>query len=336
MPQFVQQMSCKSYALFEPRLDWACGKISFLDEAVKQLQLIVPTVIQSTDKYIDTTVDAVVNRAVAVRSSYIDTTVDAIANRAAVVKASYIDTTVNAVCAEATAMKSTVATHVAAHVVPVVVPVQAKFSEVQGILVVKGLGLVASSEQLLDRYLPVPEAFDTEKTEDEETALVSRIARLPMAVPMRVTMTLYVKANGAVGAITLSGSQLAGIAMEKQSLFTQQILERSKPLMDKVSVLTTPALERVRAGKESALAKLQDGRKVVTINVNGIVIRLRLIEAKAWSLEKADVVKDNALPIVLAAIRIVHETTTRVIGQDRAALVFTKLHLPMKDEAHRA
>jgi hypothetical protein len=199
--------------------------------------------------------------------------------------------------------------------------------------------LVDSSESLVDRLLPLPANALKGKTEHEDKDQISfvyRVARLPFAVPLRVTMIMYVKANATVDTMVLCGRQVAGMAWEKQNQFAQQVMQRAKPLTDKVVSVTTPAMERVRAGKTSAGQKLANGRQMVTVRVNNMVVRLHLVEAKDWSVEKTSDIKTGTLNIFMAVVSVAHGTTTRVIGQQRATTLFTKLHLPIKFEQPEA
>lgn len=176
------------------------------------------------------------------------------------------------------------------------------------------------------------------KAEQEEkqakAELMSRVVRLPFAVPLRVTMIMYVKANGAVEAVFLSGRQFVNVAMDKQNQFAQQVMQRAKPLTDKVTdkvtAITTPAVQRVRAGKDSAVQTLSDGRQMVVVKVNNMVIKLHLVEVKDWSVEKASNLKSGTMAVVMAVVRTAHGTTTRVIGEQRATTLFTRLHLPVE------
>jgi hypothetical protein len=242
-----------------------------------------------------------------------------------------IDTTLDAVTTRVSAVRTSVANRVA--------PVQAKIGEVQGALVVRSLEFVNSSESFIDRLLPLPSNALKNQAEQKDKAkseLVYRVARLPFAVPLRVTMIMYVKANGAVETVLLSGRQVAGLALDKQNQFAQQVMQRAKPLTDKVVSLTNPAVKRARAGKDSAIQKLADGRQMVVVKVNNVVIRLHLVEAKDWSFEKASNLKSGTLNVVMAVVRTAHGTTTRVIGQQRATTLFTKLHFPIEVEQQQA
>lgn len=281
-----------------PRLDWARGKISLLDGACGKLETIVAPIIVTADKCIDTSVEKVSMKVSAVQTS--------VANRIA--------------------------------------PVQAKIGEVQGALMVRSLDLVDSSESLIDRLLPLPsKAMQTQSEQEEKQAkaeLLMRVARLPFAVPLRVTMIMYVKGNGAVEAVLLSGRQFVNIAMDKQGQFAQQVMQRAKPLTDKVSgkvvSITAPAMQRVRAGKDSAVQTLSDGRQVVVVKVNNMVIKLHLVEIKDWSVEKASSLRSNTMAVVMAVVRTAQGTTTRVIGQNRATTLFSKLNLPIEPEIQKA
>merc|ERR1712025_687292 len=100
---------------------------------------------------------------------------------------------------------------------------------------------------MIDKLLPLPSKALKDKAEQEDqksSQIVYRVARLPFAVPMRVTMIMYVKANGAVEAVVLSGRHIAGVAHERQSQLADQIMQRAKPLTDKVCAMTSPAVQR--------------------------------------------------------------------------------------------
>jgi len=204
-----------------------------------------------------------------------------------------------------------------------VAPLQDELGHVQGVLVVRSLDLVVSSERLIDRLLPLPpsKAFDDESAQDKKRDLTAyRLGRLPFAVPFRVTMIMYVKANGAVDSVLLSGRHVAGVAVEKQNQFAQQIMRRTKPLTD-----------RVHARRASAVQTLDHGRQMVVVRVNNVVIKLHLVEAKDWSAEKASSLKSGTKNVVMAIVRGAHGTTTRVVGPERATYLLKKLRLPVED-----
>jgi len=226
-----------------------------------------------------------------------------------------IDTTFDVVTAGVSAARVSVVNRVA--------PLQDKLGHVQGVLVVRSLDLVVSSEQLIDRLLPLPpsKASDDESDQDKKTDLTAyRLGRLPFAVPFRVTMIMYVKANGAVDSVLLSGRHVAGVAAQKQNQFAQQIMRRTKPLTD-----------RVHARRASAVQTLDTGRQMVIVRVNNVVIKLHLVEAKDWSAEKASSLKSGTKNVVMAMARGAHGTTTRVVGPERATYLFEKLRLPVED-----
>jgi hypothetical protein len=231
----------------------------------------------------------------------------------------YIDTAFDAVTARVSVVRASVSNRVA--------PIQAKISKGQDMLAAQGLGFVESSESLIDRLLPLPRRPEQERQaqreSSEESALAYRIARLPFAVPVRVTLIAYMKANGAVDTVCLSARQFAGLAHEKQSQFAQHVMQRAKPLTDRISDVTVTSVGRVRSRKDSAV-------RSVTVRVNDLVIRLHLVEAKQWSVEKASDLKTGGQKLVLALVQGLHGRTTRVIGEQRAATLFTTLHLPIE------
>merc|ERR1712232_953992 len=96
------------------------------------------------------------------------------------------------------------------------------------------------------------------------------------------------------------------------------------------------AMQRVRAGKDSAVQTLSDGRQLVVVKVNNMVIKLHLVEVEDWSLEKASSLKSGTMSVVMAVVRTAQGTTTRVIGQHRATTLFSKLHLPIEPEQQEA
>merc|ERR1719389_1265650 len=67
----------------------------------------------------------------------------------------YIDNTVEVVSTKASAVQGSVASRVA--------PVQSKLVEIQGLVVIKSLSLVESSETMIDRLIPLPEKAEEKK-----------------------------------------------------------------------------------------------------------------------------------------------------------------------------
>jgi len=251
-----------------------------------------------------------------------------------------IDTTVGAVETKALAVRNGVAARVE--------PVHNKFSEVQGYLCVQTLNAVDTSERLIDRLLPEPTSKVKREggsyVQDDERGLVSRIAHLPLRVPVRVTMIMYVSATGAVDTIVLSGRQASNVVWEKQSQFAQHVLERAKPLTDKVNAVTSPALDRARSGKDAVLSRIQDGREVavtkfndgrefVTLRVNNLVIRLHLVEVRDWSASRYDQIKSGTLSVFMQAVQGVHKTTSLVVGSQRSTYLLSTLRLPIAEES---
>merc|ERR1711862_965446 len=87
---------------------------------------------------------------------------------------------------------------------------------------------------------------------------------------------------------------------------------------------------RARKGRDTAALKLNDGREYVTVMVNGMVVRLKLVEAKNWTTEKADRARTGTVSVVVKVVQLAHQTTGRVIGKDRATYLFTSLYLPIQ------
>lgn len=300
MPQYVHAATSKGYSLIEPRLDWARGKISLFDGAVFQLEKIVPSLIVGTDKIIDGTLEVVDTRTKPVRTG--------VANR------------IEPICTG---------------VVTRLEPVTSKFGEVQEGVYVRSLGLVDSSESFIDRLLPVPvhgvkKAGDEGDDDQEKGRLVARVAYLPFRAPVRITMIMFVTGSGAVQTIYVSGCSAVGVAHEKQQQFAQAVLQRAKPLTDKVGAMSEASLARARRGRDAASLKVNDGCDYVTVMVNGMVVRFKLVEAKNWTSDKVGRARTGTVAVVVKGVQIAHQTTGRVIGKDRATFLFTSLYLPVQ------
>merc|ERR1712232_286750 len=166
--------------------------------------------------------------------------------------------------------------------------------------------------------------------DQEKGRLVAMVAYLPFRAPVRITMIMFVTGSGAVQTIYVSGRSAAGVAMEKQQQFAQAVLQRAKPLTDKVGAMSETTLARARKSRDSAALKLNDGREYVTVMVNGMVVRLKLVEAKNWTSDKVGRARAGTVAVVVKGVQIAHQTTGRVIGKDRATYLFTSLYLPIQ------
>jgi len=166
--------------------------------------------------------------------------------------------------------------------------------------------------------------------DQEKGRLVARAAYLPFRAPVRITMIMFVTGSGAVQTIYVSGRSAAGVAMEKQRQFAQAVLQRAKPLTDKVGAMSETTLARARKSRDSAALKLNDGREYVTVMVNGMVVRLKLVEAKNWTSDKVGRARAGTVAVVVKGVQIAHQTTGRVIGKDRATYLFSSLYLPIQ------
>jgi hypothetical protein len=283
---FVQQVADKSYSVVEPRLDWVRSKSSLVNGVCGKIGSIVPPVIATADKYIDTTVVAVSSRA--------------------------------------SAVQETVATRVA--------PVQSKLVEMQGLIVVKSLNFVESSESMIDQLIPLPEKPDEKKREQDQRTIVTRIARLPFRAPVRVTCLVYIKANGAVESVVLTSKYASGVAYDKQAQFAQQMMARAKPLTDRVQSIAEAGATRARARRASAAKAITDSREFIYVRVNNVLVRLRVVEAKDWTTSQGERARESIVALILAAVQMGHSMGSRVIGQERTSFVFSKLHLPLQLE----
>merc|ERR1712146_263604 len=75
------------------------------------------------------------------------------------------------------------------------------------------------------------------------------------------------------------------------------------------------------------------GQEYVTVMLNGMVVRLKLAEAKNWTSDKVDRARAGTVAVVLKGVQIAHSTTGRVIGKDRATYLFTSLYLPVQQQS---
>jgi hypothetical protein len=233
----------------------------------------------------------------------------------------YLDTTVEVVSLKASAVQGSVATKVA--------PVQSKLVEFQGLIVVRSLTLIESSESMIDQLIPLPEKAGEEK-EQEQRAIVTRIARLPFRAPVRMTCLVRIKANGAVESVVLTSKYVLGVAAEKQEQFVHQMMARAKPLTDRVQSVADAGAARVRARRASAGEVIEDSREFMYIRVNNVLVRLRVVEAKDWTLSQGERARSNIVAMILAALQMGHSMGSRVIGQERTSFVFSKLRLPQQ------
>ena len=77
-------------------------------------------------------------------------------------------------------------------------------------------------------------------------------------------MIVFVNASSAVQTIHVSGRSAAGVAFEKQQQFAQAVMERAKPLTD-----------RVGAAHDIVALKVNEGTECVTAMVNGMLVRFK-------------------------------------------------------------
>jgi hypothetical protein len=200
----------------------------------------------------------------------------------------------------------------------------------QGLIVVKSLNFVESSESMIDQLIPLPEKPDEKKREQDQRTIVTRIARLPFRAPVRVTCLVYIKANGAVESVVLTSKHAAGVAYDKQAQFAQQMMARAKPLTDRVQSIAEAGATRARARRASAAKAITDSREFIYVRVNNVLVRLRVVEAKDWTVSQGERARESIVALILAAVQMGHSMGSRVIGQERTSFVFSKLHLPLQ------
>jgi len=273
MPQHLQHITGTGYSFVEPKLSWARGKVSLLDNTVVRIGTIVTPVLQTTDKHFD-----IIYGAASMRT------------------AKMLDL-------------------------------------VHG----KSLLAVDRSEALIDRMLPPPAQKNKdkngEKSEGKEAlALIPRIVRLPFRMPVRVSMVMYMKANGAVEYVMISGRQVIQLSKERQAQLAQLMAHRARNASDKLASVSKPAVDALQTYKSSAgkrvaafRCSMSDGSEIIMIKIKVVFEQLHITRAKNWAADKVGSVKKGTLTIVKSAARRAQGATARIAGEERAAVVFTRL-----------
>jgi len=232
MPKFVQQLYGKGYSFLEPRLDWARGKTSLLDGAVKYVEVYLPPVVQTADKYIDMTSDGFIKTATGIKTS--------VAGRMVPVQNRVIDVKKTAVL---------------------------KVVDVRDFSVMTIETAIDRIENAIDRILPAPQSESAEKksTDEEQAkaAILPRIAHLPFRVPLRVSVIIYVRGCGAVDSVIVGGRRMKTSTWEKQLQLVQLVQQRSKPLTDKLE----PVITGLQKRKASAYGAIESGHQAIVVQV---------------------------------------------------------------------
>jgi len=199
----------------------------------------------------------------------------------------------------------------------------------------KSLLVVDRSEALIDRILPLSTKTgkQQDKSEDKQKqALVPRIARLPFRMPVRISMVMYMKANGAVDYVLISGRQMIQISKDKQAQLAQIMAHRARNATDKIALVSKPAVDALQKYKTSANKRVSafrcsmaDGSEIIMVKIKVVFEQLHLIQAKDWAAEKVSSVKKGTITIAKTAAQRAQGATARVAGEERAAAVFTRL-----------
>ena len=199
----------------------------------------------------------------------------------------------------------------------------------------KSLLVVARSEALIDRILPAPVEAGKQQDKSKEQkklALVSRIARLPFRMPVRISMVMYMKANGAVDCVLISGRQMIQISKEKQAQLAQLMAHRARNATDKLALVSKPVVDELQKYKTSANKRVSafrcsmaDGSEIIMVKIKVVFERLHIIQAKDWAAEKVRNVKKGTITIAKTAAQRAQGATVRIAGEERAAAVFTRL-----------
>jgi len=204
-----------------------------------------------------------------------------------------------------------------------------------GLVHEKSLLMVDRSEALIDKILPPLVKADKQSEESEgkkEQALVARIVRLPFRMPVRISMVMYMKANGGVDYVMISGRQMIRLSKEKQAQLAQIIAHRACNATDKIASVSKPAVDALQKYKTSANKRVSafrcsmaDGSEIIMVKIKVVFEQLHLVQAKDWAAEKIGSVKKGTVTIVKSAARRAQGATARIAGEERAAAVFTRL-----------
>jgi len=201
----------------------------------------------------------------------------------------------------------------------------------------KSLLVVGRSEALIDRILPPPvqpnKKEQNDKSEDKKVqALVPRIIRLPFRMPVRISMVMYMKANGAVDYVMISGRQVIQLSKEKQAQLAQLMAHRARNASDKIASISKPAVDALQKCKTSANKRVSafrcsmaDGSEIIMVKIKVVFEHLHLIQAKDWAANKVSSVKQGTVTLVKTAAQRAQGATVRIAGEERAAAVFTRL-----------
>lgn len=204
-----------------------------------------------------------------------------------------------------------------------------------GLVHEKTLLVVDRSESLIDRILPPPvqAGNQNDKSEDKQVqALVPRIVRLPFRMPVRISMVMYMKANGAVDCVMISGRQVIQISKEKQAQLAQLMAHRARNASDKIASVSKPVGDALKKYKTSANKRVSafrcsmaDGSEIIMVKIKVVFEQLHLIHAKDWAANKVSSVKRGTVSLVRTAAQCAQGATVRIAGEERAAAVFTRL-----------
>jgi hypothetical protein len=186
------------------------------------------------------------------------------------------------------------------------------------------LGLVDRSEALVDRMLPPDEEEKQLIQERAKTpttvALIPRALGVPFKVPVRLTKIVFVKAGGLSDSVVKFGSNGCSF------------------VSNKVSTVTAPGLALIASGKASVAQRLQvalqslvDGKNFLVVQAGNqiyiVTSKLRLPEAKQWVFAKVEDLKQVTSDGKERAGKGGFSVATRVMGEQRAILIFDKIGL---------
>jgi len=182
------------------------------------------------------------------------------------------------------------------------------------------LFLVERSDGLVDQFLPPDEAEKKVIKEKRGTyvSLIPRAFGIPFKIPIRVTRIVVGKAGG------LSNSVVTCL-VQGGTVISERVARVTAPGMAILSLRKASAAQRLQVAWHS----LVDAKAFIVLQVGGkfyvFASKLRLHEAKRWTLAKVEGMKEAGDAGKERAMQGAYSLTTRAMGEQRAIVIFDKL-----------
>jgi hypothetical protein len=316
--QIVDRVTSSGYSYVSPAVDKACKTVPLLGGIKQRIEPYAPPLIEKADKCIDTVYGVVESRATAVRST---------ANSAATKAFDLKHSAYNTIEEQAVALRNVV-TSTTGKANKIVTD-----SAVVTYVHKKSYAIVDTLDMLIDRYLPEPddEGKSSAAKGKSETALIPRMLRIPIKIPVRVLRISIVKARNGCDVINVQIQWAVKLTSDQKKKLEALILARISAIADKVSssslaITIRNGQQNVSNKMQSALKGIDDGRKVAGARCYKACEQLHVIQARDWTLKSVGGLSQAATEytsdIVANASQRVYDATSFVAGQDRAARIF--------------